>query len=150
MAETMTFDGDALHLLDQRALPGEVRYLACRTADETAQAIRSLVVRGAPAIGVAAAFGIALAAKRAMESGASLEGALEFGDRDRDRFQVAEDVREPEADEIDVLLTGGLQDEIAIFGGRAIVHAGRVATRGYGRVNLRQNNARANPPGRSA
>lgn len=77
MAETMTFDGDALHLLDQRALPGEVRYLACRTADETAQAIRSLVVRGAPAIGVAAAFGIALAAKRATESGASLDGALE-------------------------------------------------------------------------
>ena len=74
MAETMTFDGDALHLLDQRALPGEVRYLACRTADETAQAIKSLVVRGAPAIGVAAAFGIALAAKRATESGASLDG----------------------------------------------------------------------------
>lgn len=77
MAETMTFDGDALHLLDQRALPAEVRYEVCRTADETARAIKTLVVRGAPAIGVAAAFGIALAAKRATESGAPLDEALE-------------------------------------------------------------------------
>jgi len=76
-AETMTFDGEALHLLDQRALPGEVRTLACRTADETAQAIKSLVVRGAPAIGVAAAFGMVLSAKRAMETGASIEEALD-------------------------------------------------------------------------
>lgn len=77
MAATMTFDGDALHLLDQRALPADVRYLACRTAAETATAIRTLVVRGAPAIGVAAAFGIALEAKRAMESGVPLDEALE-------------------------------------------------------------------------
>ncbi|MBX7184441.1 MAG: S-methyl-5-thioribose-1-phosphate isomerase [Vicinamibacteria bacterium] len=77
MAETMTFDGEALHLLDQRALPTEVRYLACRTADEVARAIKTLVVRGAPAIGVAAAFGMALAAKRAEESGGSIDQALE-------------------------------------------------------------------------
>lgn len=76
MVETMTFDGEALHLLDQRALPGEVRYLVCRTASETAEAIKSLVVRGAPAIGVAAAFGMVLAARRAAESGSPLEEAL--------------------------------------------------------------------------
>lgn len=73
----MTFDGEALHLLDQRALPSEVKYLACRTAEATAVAIKSLVVRGAPAIGVAAAFGVALEAKRAAESGSSLDHALE-------------------------------------------------------------------------
>ncbi|MEO8499514.1 MAG: S-methyl-5-thioribose-1-phosphate isomerase [Vicinamibacteria bacterium] len=73
----MTFDGDALHLLDQRALPTEVRYEVCRTADETARAIKTLVVRGAPAIGVAAAFGLALAARRATESGAALDPALD-------------------------------------------------------------------------
>ncbi len=77
MIETMTFDGDALHLLDQRALPSEVRYEVCRSADETAGAIKSLVVRGAPAIGVAAAFGVALGAQRAIESGSPLEEALE-------------------------------------------------------------------------
>ncbi len=75
--ETMTFDGNALHLLDQRALPGEVRYEICRSAEETAQAIKTLVVRGAPAIGVAAAFGVVLAAKRAMEAGAPLDPALD-------------------------------------------------------------------------
>ena len=74
---TMTFDGDALRLLDQRALPGEVRYELCRTADETARAIQTLVVRGAPAIGVAAAFGMALAAKRAAEAGEPLDAALD-------------------------------------------------------------------------
>lgn len=77
LAATLTFDGDALHLLDQRALPGEVRYLPCRTAAETAAAIKGLVVRGAPAIGVAAAFGLVVEAKRAMESGADLDVALD-------------------------------------------------------------------------
>lgn len=76
MAETMTFDGEALRLLDQRALPAELRYVACRTADETASAIKALVVRGAPAIGVAAAFGVVLAARRAVESSRSLDDAL--------------------------------------------------------------------------
>jgi|CXWL01.1.fsa_nt_gi methylthioribose-1-phosphate isomerase len=72
----MTFDGEALRLLDQRALPTEVRYEICRTAEETADAIKTLVVRGAPAIGVAAAFGVALAAKRAAEEGDPLDAAL--------------------------------------------------------------------------
>jgi methylthioribose-1-phosphate isomerase len=71
----------ALHLLDQRALPGEVRYEVCRTADETARAIRALVVRGAPAIGVAAAFGVTVAALRAIETGAPLGPALDAADR---------------------------------------------------------------------
>ena len=68
MVETMTFDGDALHLLDQRALPAEVRYLVCRTAAETAQAIRTMVVRGAPAIGVTAAYGLAAQSCRSQAS----------------------------------------------------------------------------------
>jgi methylthioribose-1-phosphate isomerase len=49
-------------LLDQRRLPGEVLELDCRSAAEVAEAIRGLAVRGAPAIGVAAAMGYALAA----------------------------------------------------------------------------------------
>jgi methylthioribose-1-phosphate isomerase len=56
--------GDALDLLDQRRLPGEVTWVTCRDAHEVAAAIRDMVVRGAPAIGVSAAFGIALAALR--------------------------------------------------------------------------------------
>ena len=77
MTETLRFDGEALHLLDQRALPGAVRYEVCRTAEDTAKAIKALVVRGAPAIGVAAAFGVVLAAKRALAARSSLDDALE-------------------------------------------------------------------------
>ena len=55
--------GDHLRLLDQRRLPGEETWVECRTADEVAAAIRDLVVRGAPAIGIAAAWGVVLAAQ---------------------------------------------------------------------------------------
>src|SRR3954471_14315306 len=51
-------------LLDQRRLPDEELELACTTVPELAEAIRTLAVRGAPAIGVAAAYGMALAALR--------------------------------------------------------------------------------------
>jgi methylthioribose-1-phosphate isomerase len=57
-------DGPAVVLLDQRRLPDEVAEVRCSTAAEVADAIRTMVVRGAPAIGVAAAYGMALAALR--------------------------------------------------------------------------------------
>jgi len=54
---------DVLELLDQRLLPGKVRYRRLTAAAEVAQAIRGMVVRGAPAIGIAAAYGVVLAAR---------------------------------------------------------------------------------------
>jgi len=57
------WQGDHLRLLDQRLLPREEAYVDCRSAEEVAQAIRDLVVRGAPAIGIAAAWGVVLAAR---------------------------------------------------------------------------------------
>jgi methylthioribose-1-phosphate isomerase len=54
--------GDHLQLLDQRLLPFEQAMLACRSAGEVATAIHDLAVRGAPAIGIAAAWGVVLAA----------------------------------------------------------------------------------------
>ena len=57
-------DGPAVVLLDQRRLPDEVVDVRCTTAGEVADAIRGMVVRGAPAIGIAAAYGLALAALR--------------------------------------------------------------------------------------
>jgi methylthioribose-1-phosphate isomerase len=62
--EPIRWRGDALELLDQRLLPREMTYVACHDAHEVAVAIRTMVVRGAPAIGVTAAFGMALAAMR--------------------------------------------------------------------------------------
>ena len=52
-----------LQLLDQRKLPFIVEYVDCRSSGDVGEAIRSLVVRGAPAIGIAAAFGVVLAGK---------------------------------------------------------------------------------------
>jgi methylthioribose-1-phosphate isomerase len=57
------WQGDRLRLLDQRRLPAVETYVDCRSADEVAAAIRDLVVRGAPAIGIAAAWGVVLAAR---------------------------------------------------------------------------------------
>lgn len=56
------FDRKVLVLLDQTALPLEERHVVCKTSDEVAACIRDLIVRGAPAIGIAAAWGAALAA----------------------------------------------------------------------------------------
>jgi methylthioribose-1-phosphate isomerase len=58
---TLWFEGDALHLLDQRHLPARAEVVTVRSARETAAAIRDMVVRGAPAIGCTAAYGLALA-----------------------------------------------------------------------------------------
>jgi methylthioribose-1-phosphate isomerase len=71
--EAMRWSEGRLDLLDQRLLPERIEYLACHSAAEVAQAIRDMVVRGAPAIGCAAAFGIALEAAR----GGSLEEAIQ-------------------------------------------------------------------------
>jgi methylthioribose-1-phosphate isomerase len=54
---------DRLYLLDQRVLPAETRFVVCESAAATAKAITDMVVRGAPAIGVTAAYGVVLAAR---------------------------------------------------------------------------------------
>ena len=56
-----------LRLLDQRVLPGQLSYVTCDSAAKVATAIRDMVVRGAPAIGIAAAYGVVLAARNAFE-----------------------------------------------------------------------------------
>ncbi len=60
--EIVRLENDRVVVLDQRRLPDEEVELVCRSAAEVAEAIRTLAVRGAPAIGVAAAYGYALAA----------------------------------------------------------------------------------------
>src|SRR5688572_4038847 len=61
---TLRWRGGALELLDQRALPHEQVYLRYDSARGVADAIREMVVRGAPAIGCAAAYGVAVEAQR--------------------------------------------------------------------------------------
>ncbi len=69
MIEPIRWKGDHLELLDQRLLPDQLVYVTCRTAADVAAAIRDMVVRGAPAIGCAAAFGVVLgsSAKNSIE-----------------------------------------------------------------------------------
>jgi len=60
----LRLEADRVVLLDQRRLPAEEVDVECRSAADVAEAIRTMVVRGAPAIGIAAAYGLALAAAR--------------------------------------------------------------------------------------
>lgn len=62
--ETMRWRDGRLELIDQRLLPERFEYVVCDCAERVAEAIRSMIVRGAPAIGCAAAYGIALEALR--------------------------------------------------------------------------------------
>jgi methylthioribose-1-phosphate isomerase len=74
---TIRWAGDVdghLVLLDQTRLPGETVYLECRTAEDVWQAIKRLSVRGAPAIGVAAAYGVCLG----VQEGRSVEETCDY------------------------------------------------------------------------
>jgi len=96
--QALRWTGDALEVLDQRLLPEKIVYLKCRTAAEVAAAIRDMVVRGAPAIGCAAAFGIALEPKessyevlaRSRPTAVNLSWALERMRRAADKRAEAE------------------------------------------------------------
>ncbi|UUT21612.1 S-methyl-5-thioribose-1-phosphate isomerase [Pseudomonas sp. T8] len=68
---------DALYLLDQRILPFEERWIAYTSAAGVAGAIREMVVRGAPAIGISAAYGVVLAARARFVAGGDWRAAIE-------------------------------------------------------------------------
>ncbi len=65
MVETIQWTDAGVVMIDQTRLPLEETYVTCRTYEEVAAAIRDMIIRGAPAIGVAAAMGVALGALRA-------------------------------------------------------------------------------------
>jgi len=69
MLPTIAREGDVIVMVDQRKLPAKEVYVRCRTAAEVARSIKTMVIRGAPAIGVAAAFGLAIGARASAASG---------------------------------------------------------------------------------
>jgi methylthioribose-1-phosphate isomerase len=69
MLPTIAWQDDAIVMVDQRKLPSAEIYVRCRTANDVAKAIKTMVIRGAPAIGVAAAMGIALGMERSKQTG---------------------------------------------------------------------------------
>ncbi len=139
-------DDDAVVVLDQRRLPDEEVDLVCRSSAEVAEAIRTLAVRGAPAIGIAAAYGYALAARNgedlaaavstlavARPTAVNLAWALE--EMRRWDGDPAERARQIHAEEVERCWRMSAH-AAALFdpGTRALTHcnAGGLATGGYG------------------
>src|SRR5579872_7398947 len=74
MIQTLEWTDKGVRFIDQTKLPTEETYVTCKTYEQVADAIRNMIVRGAPAIGVAAAMGIALGIKNSKaESGSELK-----------------------------------------------------------------------------
>jgi methylthioribose-1-phosphate isomerase len=137
-------EDDAVVVLDQRRLPDAEVDLRCATAAEVAEAIRTLAVRGAPAIGIAAAYGLALAAARGEDlleahavllssrpTAVNLRWALDAMREDPSR-ERAERIH---ADEVERCRAMGAHAlELFPEGARVLTHcnAGGLATGGYG------------------
>jgi methylthioribose-1-phosphate isomerase len=137
-------DADAVVVLDQRRLPDEEVELRCRDSAEVADAIRTLAVRGAPAIGIAAAYGLALAAERGEDVSAAvdvlavsrptavnLRWALEEM-RERPTRERAERIHADEVERCRRMAAHAV--ELFPAGARVLTHcnAGGLATGGYG------------------
>ena len=79
MIKTVEWTNEGVSMLDQRLLPNEEKYLMLRSYEEVADAIKKMVVRGAPAIGISAAMGLALGASQSVgTSVADLEYDFDF------------------------------------------------------------------------
>ncbi|HUQ75752.1 MAG TPA: S-methyl-5-thioribose-1-phosphate isomerase [Burkholderiales bacterium] len=139
--EPIRWKGDRLELLDQRFLPDKKIYVTCRTAEQVAKAIKDMVVRGAPAIGCAAAFGVVLGngsakayevLRKSRPTAVNLFWAL-------DRMKGAKDLR-AEAEAIykeDVAANHAMGErgaELMPQGARIMTHCntGALATAGHG------------------
>ena len=69
MLPTIARENDTVVMIDQRKLPAHEVYVRCKTPAEVARAIKTMVIRGAPAIGVAAAMGVAIGVRRSQSTG---------------------------------------------------------------------------------
>lgn len=148
---TVWLEGDLVRLVDQRYLPFDVRIYDAKNFEDVAVAIEDMVVRGAPAIGATAAYGLAQAALQGLElksvaerlrrtrpTGHDLFFAIEFmlqaGSRGEDLVQAAERYAQ---DDIDRCRAIGERGATLIRGGTKILthcNAGALATVDYGTV----------------
>jgi S-methyl-5-thioribose-1-phosphate isomerase len=126
--QALRFDGSALHVLDQTALPEVERELVLRTPEEVADAIRRLAIRGAPLIGVAAAYGVAMSGD-IEQAGAVLKDARPTAvnlawavDRVRAAADPLSEARAIEAEET------ANSDAIASYGADLLSDARRILT----------------------
>jgi len=139
--EALRWRSDRLELLDQRFLPDKTLYVTCRSAAEVATAIRDMVVRGAPAIGCAAAFGVVLsrgssegyaALAKSRPTAVNLFWALERMKRAKNLETEAVAIFEEDLAANRTM--GGLGAELLPRGARVMTHCntGALATAGHG------------------
>jgi methylthioribose-1-phosphate isomerase len=140
-AEPLRFDEGALLVLDQRALPVEERWIRCDSVEQVADCIRTLAVRGAPAIGIAAAYGMAMAGDGARAAtllcgtrptAANLAWAVERCLQADDVLDEARAIHRAQHEADRRLSAAGA--ERFLEGDRVLTHcnAGALATGGYG------------------
>jgi methylthioribose-1-phosphate isomerase len=142
---TIEWRDGCVRMIDQRRLPGTLAFVEARTVDELCDAIRSLAVRGAPALGVAGAMGMALASVTGMDpdeaadrvrstrpTAVNLAWGVEQGRRAAD--PVAEAERLTADDVARNRRLGGYGAGLVPEGGRVLTHcnAGALACAGYG------------------
>jgi methylthioribose-1-phosphate isomerase len=141
VTEPLRWDEDALLILDQRRLPREEIWLRCPTPESVAEAIRTLAVRGAPAIGLAAAYGMALAGDReaagallrsARPTAVNLAWAVDRSLAADDPLELARELHQDQRDAD--LRMGELGARLFAPGDRALTHCntGALATGGLG------------------
>lgn len=139
--EPIRWHGDRLELLDQRLLPDQTVYVTCRSAQQVAAAIRDMVVRGAPAIGCAAAFGVALdggsassyeVLAKSRPTAVNLFWALERMKKAKDLKREAQAIFDEDLAANRAM--GKLGAELIPDNARVMTHcnAGALATAGYG------------------
>jgi methylthioribose-1-phosphate isomerase len=139
--EPLRFEEGTLLVLDQRALPAEERWIRCEAVEQVADCIRTLAVRGAPAIGIAAAYGLSLADDReaaaellrsTRPTAVNLAWAIERCREAPDALATARRLHR-EQHEADHRLAQ-LGADLFADGTRALTHcnAGALATAGYG------------------
>lgn len=147
MVEAIRFEGGVLWLLDQRVLPAVETWVRCDGSAATAEAIRAMVVRGAPAIGIAAAYGLAVAVANGEDRAAAaatllaarptavnLRWALERL-ADTPDAGLAEAARAMHADDVAINRALGEHGADLIAGARDVYHhcnTGALATGGWG------------------
>jgi len=142
--QIVRLEDDRVVLLDQRRLPDEEVELECRNAADVAEAIRTLAIRGAPAIGVAAAYGYALAAElghdldeadRVLRSSRPTAVNLAWALDQMQEHPTSERAREIHAEEVDRCRRMAEHAVTLLLPGtRALTHCntGALATGGYG------------------
>jgi methylthioribose-1-phosphate isomerase len=144
--DIVRLEGDRVVILDQRRLPDEEVELECRSTGEVAEAIKSMAIRGAPAIGVAAAYGYALAAEQGADLGEAAADLLAsrptavnlawaVGEMQRGNGDLSARAREIHRAEVErCRRMGEHAAELFAPGTAALTHcnAGGLATGGYG------------------